>query len=258
MIFRWLRNRRRAKLLDEPFPAHWENYLRRNVAHYPRLSAAQQAKIRDGVRIIVGEKRWESANKFPISEEVKVTIAAQATLPLLGLTHDYYARVPSIVVYPRPFEVPDLDEYGEIDDTFPAHVAEGQAMYRGAVVLSWNEVLAEGRNPSMGSNVVIHEFAHQLDFLDGITNGTPPLDDAKTEAKWGRVMQAAFERHLRDLKSGGETFFTEHAGDNETEFFADATESFFCVPHELAGQEPEVYELLKAYYRVEPREWFKS
>jgi hypothetical protein len=153
--------------------------------------------------------------------------------------------------------VPDLDEYGEVDDTFPAVIASGQAMDRGAVVLAWNEVLPEGRDPSIGKNVVIHEFAHQLDFLDGVTNGTPPLDDARTEAKWGRVMQAAFDRHLRELKAGGETFFTEHAGESETEFFADASEAFFCVPHDLAAEEPEVFELLKAYYRVEPREWFR-
>lgn len=258
MIFRWLRNRRHAKLLDEPFPREWEAILQRNVGHFRLLSEDQRRKVRDTVRILVGDKRWEGGNRFPVNDEVRVTIAGQAALPLLGLTHDYYARVPTIIVYPAPFEIPDRDEFGEIDDTFPAHVASGQAVYRGAVILAWNEVLPEGRDPSLGQNVVIHEFAHQLDFLDGITNGTPPLEDAKTEAKWGRVMQAAFDRHLRELKSGEQTFFTEHAGENETEFFADASEAFYCVPHALLAEEPEVFDLLKAYYRIDPREWFRS
>jgi hypothetical protein len=256
MIFSWLRNRRRRKILDEPFPREWEQILKKNVAHWPRLDAEEQSKLKDGIRILVAEKRWEGANRFPINDEVKVTVAAQAAILLLGLTHDYYARVPSIVIYPHSFEVPDLDEFGDVDDTFPAHVAAGQAVYRGAVILSWSEVLPEGRDLSMGKNVVIHEFAHQLDFLDNVINGTPPLEDEKAAAKWGRVMQAAFDRHLADLKASRETFFTEHAGDNETEFFADASEAFFCVPHDLEEEEPEVYELLMAYYRIDPRKWF--
>ena len=193
-----------------------------------------------------------------MTDEAKVTIAAQATLPLLGLDHDYYTRVPSIIVYPAAFEIPDRDEFGDVDDTFPAYVAAGQAIYRGAVILAWNEVLPEGRDPSIGKNVVIHEFAHQLDFLDNVINGTPPLENAEAERKWGRVMQAAFDRHLQDLKANRQTFFTEHAGDDEAEFFADASEAFFCVPHALIAEEPEVFEMLQAYYRLDPRIWFRA
>lgn len=258
MIFRWLRNRRRAKILDEPFDREWERIIQRNVGHFPRLNDEQKRKVRDGVRILVHEKKWEGGNRFPINDEIRVTIAAQAMLPLLGMEHDYYSRVPTVIVYPGSFEIPDLDEFGDVDDTFPAHVASGQAVYRGAVVLAWSEVLPEGRDPSLGQNVVIHEFAHQLDFLDGITNGTPPLDDDRTAARWGPVMQAAFDRHCAELKRGEDTFFTEHAADNETEFFADASEAFFCVPHALAAEEPEVFDLLKAYYRLDPRIWFKN
>src|SRR2546430_427674 len=128
MIFSWLRDRRRRKILDEPFPPQWEQILQKNVAHWPRLDADERAKLKDSIQIIVAEKRWEGANRFPINDEVKVTIAAQAAILLLGLTHDYYMRVPSIVVYPRSFEIPDLDEFGEIDDTFPPFVASGQAV----------------------------------------------------------------------------------------------------------------------------------
>src|SRR5262245_60285358 len=127
MIFRWLRNRRRAKLLDEPFPREWDAIIRRNVGHFRLLSTDQQKKVRVAVQILVGEKRWEGANHFPVNDEVRVTVSAQAALPLLGLDHDYYSRVPSIVIYPGAFEVPDRDEFGDVDDTFPAFVAAGQA-----------------------------------------------------------------------------------------------------------------------------------
>jgi Mlc titration factor MtfA (ptsG expression regulator) len=103
---------------------------------------------------------------------------------------------------------------------------------------------------------VVHEFAHQLDFLDNVVNGTPPLADKALEGKWQPVMQAAFDAHRATLDRGEEAFFTEHAAENETEFFADASEAFFCRPHDLREEEPGVYELLTGYYRVEPVKWF--
>jgi hypothetical protein len=258
MLFKWLRRRRRERILDEPMPAWWVQILHRNVGHYGRLSDTERAKLHDIARVFVAEKKWEAAGGFRINDEVKITIAAQAALLLLGMDHDYYGRVPSVIVYPRPYEVPDLDEFGDEDDTFPAHVVEGQAVYRGPVLFSWEQVMHEGREPEAGHNVVVHEFAHQLDFLDNSIDGTPQLDDPALAKRWGPVMTDAFRKHCDDVKHRRETFFTEHASDNETEFFADASEAFFCIPHDLAAEEPGVYDLLKSYYKLEPRNWFRS
>jgi Mlc titration factor MtfA (ptsG expression regulator) len=256
-MFSFFRNRRRQKLLADPFPPAWEAILRRNVGHYSRLSDAERARLRDHTRVLVAEKEWEGANGLVVTEEMKVTIAAQAGLLLLGLPeHDYFARVASVVVYPAGFEIPDRDEFGEIDDTFPAMAADGQSVYRGPVLVSWGHALAEGRDPACGQNIVLHEFAHQLDDLDGVANGTPPLEDPAAAARWRAVMQAALDDHRASLDRGEETFFTEHAGENETEFFADATETFYCCPADLREQYPDVYALLAAYYRVDPVTWF--
>ena len=256
MIFSWLRNRRRRKLLAEPFPIRWDAFLRTNVAHYLRLSEAEQARLRDITRIIVAEKKWEGTRGLFVTEEMKVTIAAQAALLLLGLDHDYYARVDSIVVYPGKFRTPQREDDWE-DDELSEVQAEGQAVYRGPVILSWEDVLPEGRDPDEGYNVVVHEFAHQLDFLDNVVNGTPPLGDRELEARWKYVMTIAYEDHRREIQKGEEEcFFSEQAADNETEFFADASEAFFCRPVDVREFYPEVYRLFTAYYRVDPAKWF--
>jgi Mlc titration factor MtfA (ptsG expression regulator) len=133
----------------------------------------------------------------------------------------------------------------------------GQAVNRGPVLLAWNEVLGEGRDPNAGYNVVIHEFAHQLDFLDGLTGGVPPLGDRALESRWRYVITVAFEDHRRAITAKNPSaFFTAHAAESETEFIADATEAFYCRPIDLKEMHPEVYQLLAAYYRVEPAKWF--
>lgn len=255
MLLSWLRGRRRRKLLAEPFPLRWERFLHQNVGHYPRLSPAEQAKLRDIARVLIAEKTWEGARGLYVTEEMKVTIAADAALLLLGADHDYYARVDSVVVYPGKFRTPQREDGWE-DDELSDFEADGQAVYRGPVILSWEDVVAEAPDPACGYNVVVHEFAHQLDYLDNVVNGTPPLGDRELEARWRYVMTVAFEDHKRALRRGDETFFTEHAAENETEFFADASEAFFCRPADLAAENPEVYRLLAAYYRVEPLHWF--
>jgi Mlc titration factor MtfA (ptsG expression regulator) len=257
MIFSWLRNRRRRKLLAEPFPVRWEAILHRNVWHYAHLSEPEQVKLRDVTRVLVAEKAWEGGGGLFVTEEMKVTTAASAALLLLGGDHDYYARVDSIVLYAGKFRTPVRDDTWE-DDELSDMEADGQAVYRGPVILSWKDVIAEAPAPADGYNVVLHEFAHQLDYLDNAVNGTPPLDDRELEARWRYVMTVAFEDHRRAVRAGEETFFSEQAADSETEFFADATEAFYCRPHDMKADYPEVYQLLAAYYRVDPSKWFAA
>jgi Mlc titration factor MtfA (ptsG expression regulator) len=252
----WFRDRRRRKLLSEPFPAGWEAILHRNMGHFPRLDIHQQEKVRAVTRVLVAEKVWEGCGGLEITEEIQVTTAAQAALPLLGLEHDYYTRVPSIIVYPTAFHIPERDETGDDYFSGSAMVAEGQAVYRGPVILGWDQVLGEGRDPESGHNVVIHEFTHQLDYLDNESDGSPPLPTAELRRRWKEVMTDVLDEHRRSLERKEETFFTEHAAENAAELFADASESFFCLPHDLREEYPEVFELLQAYYRLDPRAWF--
>jgi Mlc titration factor MtfA (ptsG expression regulator) len=256
MILSWLRRRRRRRLLAEPFPIRWEPYLLRNVGHYSLLSPAEQSKLRDIARILIAEKTWQGGRGLFVTEEMKVTIAAQAALLLLGGDHDYYARVAAVIVYPDDFRTPRAEDDWE-DDELSDIPSSGMAVYRGPVLVSWKDVITEGPDPDCGHNVVIHEFAHQLDFLDNGINGTPDLGSRELETRWKYVMTVAFEDHRRAIMKGlGETFFTEHAAENETEFFADASEAFFCRPEDMRADYPEVYQLLAAYYRVDPVKWF--
>src|SRR5207237_8412283 len=136
------------------------------------------------------EKQWESAGGLHVTEEMKVTVAAQAALLVLGVEHEYFTRVPSVVVYPGAFRTPNREDDWE-DDELSDTISAGQAVYPGPVHLSWDEVLTEGRDPTCGHNVVIHEFAHQLDSLDRTIDGTPPPAHQALQAKRTAVMQAA-------------------------------------------------------------------
>src|SRR5262245_9897980 len=154
MIFSWLRQWRRRSLLRPPFPPEWLDYLRRNVSHYAYLSPAEQAKLRDDLRIFIAEKNWEGCGGLTMTDEIKVTVAAQACLLLLGIKHNYYERVLSILVYPRGYRAhgQQAGPGGLVTEGDTALL--GQAVYRGPVILAWDEVLADGRNPSGGKNLV--------------------------------------------------------------------------------------------------------
>lgn len=258
MLFSWLRNRRRRRLLADPFPDRWEKILHRNVGHYALLSAEEQRRLRDATRILVAEKEWLGRGGLFISEEMKVTIAAQAGLLLLGNDRDYFAPVREVVVFPTTFRTPVAEDDWE-DDELSETALSGQAVDRGPVLLAWDEVLAEGRKPDGRFNVVIHEFAHQLDFHEQLMGRAPPLNDPELESRWRYVLAVAYENHRRAIKERAPaTFFTPHAADSEAEFFADATEAYFCWPAGLTQAHPEIYRLLAAYYRCDPAVWFHN
>jgi Mlc titration factor MtfA (ptsG expression regulator) len=257
-MFSWWRNRQRQKLVEQAFPKEWEDTLRRNVRHYSLVSASERDAIQRIARILVAEKVWEGCGGLTITEEMQVTIAAQAALPILAMEHDYYARVMSILVYPTAFHLAKPDETGDEAFIRDDMSAEGQAVYRGPVILSWDEALAEGREPQSGHNVVIHEFAHQLDFLDNVVDGVPPLASRQLTAQWRSVMSKALADHRQALEHRRPTFFTEYSSKDEAEFFAGAAEKFFCTPQALQRAHAEIYALLANYFRLDPVKWFEK
>lgn len=256
-MLRWLRARLRRKRLAAPFPAAWEAILARNVVHDRWLDAAERRRLRDLVRIFVAEKRWEGCGGLVLDDEIRVTIAARACLLLLGrpAAEDAYRRVRTILVYPstvvppprplRPFEIA----------TAPIEAPEpilGQAWLRGPVILVWDAVRRTGRHPEHGHDVVFHEFAHQLDLLDGGADGTPPLATAEERRRWAEVCSRAFLA-LRERRAGGERgLLDDYGATNEAEFFAVATEVFFDRPVDLRGEDPDLYGVLTAYYGQDP------
>ena len=174
MLLRWLRRRRRRKLLAQPFPQEWSVFLDRNVHFFRHLGTQARNKLRDDLRVLVAEKHWEGCLDFQVTDEVKVTIAAQAALLLLEWKEQYFDNVQSILVYPTAYVAPDttIMPGGIVVEGKSAR--EGEAWYRGPVILSWDDVLGGGRREHDGHNVVFHEFAHQLDMQNGRT--TRPED----------------------------------------------------------------------------------
>jgi Mlc titration factor MtfA (ptsG expression regulator) len=252
MILTWLKQRRRRKLLATPFPAAWLEYLHKNVTHYAYLTATEQAKLRDDLRIFLAEKNWEGCGGLEITDEIKVTIAAQACLLVLAIEHHYYQSVKSILVYPTTYEVPfqQVLESGEVVEGKNPHL--GEAWYRGPVVLAWDDVLRGGQDPQDGQNTVFHEFAHQLDFLDGSIDGTPPLESREQYQHWREVMTAEYNRLCRAAERGRKTLLDQYGATDEAEFFAVATECFFEKPVAMAAKHPQLYDLLRAYYHQDP------
>jgi Mlc titration factor MtfA (ptsG expression regulator) len=252
MIWTWLRERRRRRLVAQPFPPAWLEYLRRNVAHYQFLAPAEQARLRDDLRIFLAEKHWEGCGGLALTDEIMVTIAAQACLLLLGLRHHYFERVLSILVYPRGYRGPEGEVAvgGLIPERGSARL--GEAHYRGPVILSWADVLEEGRHPERGGNVVYHEFAHQLDMANGLVDGTPPLETPEQYRRWREVMGAEYRALVEASAHGRATLLDEYGATNEAEFFAVATECFFDRPVPLARRHPRLYEVLRDYYHQDP------
>jgi Mlc titration factor MtfA (ptsG expression regulator) len=253
MLFAWLKQRRRRRLLATPFPDEWLAYLRKNVALYATLTEAEQAKLRDDLRVFVAERHWEGCGGLTVTDEMKVTIAAQACLLVLNLEHDDFGRVPSVLVYPSGYRSP-AERHGP-DGTVGGDPGRlGEAWYRGPVVLAWDSVLGGGKNPHDGQNVVLHEFAHQLDFLDGYADGTPLLPSHAAYRRWHEVMTAEYNHLVAESERGRATVLDAYGATNPAEFFAVATEAFFEKPVQMQHRHPALYEVLHDYYRQDPAE----
>lgn len=250
MIFSWLRRRRRKKLLAQPFPGGWPPILRR-YPFYQRLDEDERARLHDILRVLVAEKRWEGCYGLELTDEIRVTIAALAALLLLEIEHEYFRRVTSILVYPTsyPSVFAHRDAAGVVSENAPMY---GEAWYRGPVLLAWDEVLQGALNPGDGSNLVLHEFAHRLDMLDGYVDGTPPLGASALYEDWARVMTAEFEALKEQARKGRRSVLDPYGARNEAEFFAVAVEAFFEKPRQVQRRHPELYGLLRAYFRQDP------
>ncbi|TPV96885.1 MAG: zinc-dependent peptidase [Myxococcales bacterium FL481] len=251
----WLRDRRRQAILETPFPTHWDGIMGRNVPHVTWLSSPERQHLRELVQVFVAEKRWEGAGGLTLTDEVRVTIAAQACLLILGLEHELYRRVESIVVYPstvvpRRREPSVLSTAVRLADQ-PMPIL-GQAFVRGPVILVWDAVRSGGRDPVDGKNVVYHEFAHKLDMLTGHADGVPPLADRETYHRWVSALTHEYDQLQQRFERGRSTFLDAYALTNGAEFFAVATEFFFERPETMARDHTVMYEVLQAFYRQDP------
>lgn len=253
MIFGWFRHRRRKSLIAQPFSAAWLDVLHANVAIYGKLSADKQAKLQRYAQVFVAEKNWEGCGGLTMTDEVRVTIAALVAHLVLGFPEtQYFENVLSILVYPTAYVAPNHASYrsGVVTEADSARL--GEAWYRGPVILSWTDVLAAGRRETAG-NVVYHEFAHQLDMLNGgQTDGTPPLETREQDRRWLETNEREFETLVRQCERGHRPLIDCYGATNRAEFFAVTTETFFTQPAVLKQRHPELYAVLSEVYRQDP------
>ncbi len=248
--------RRRRRLRAQPFPAAWRELVRRRVPFVSRLPADLQIQLKRHVLVFLDEKRFIGCAGLEITDEVRLTVAAQACLLLLNRRTDYFAALREILVYPTAFAVErtQTDTLGLVQEG--RQVMSGESWERGQVVLSWEDVVAGAGVIDDGHNVVLHEFSHQLDQETGYANGAPRLLDRLHYARWSRVLGEAYARLRQEALSGATpSVLSTYGATNPAEFFACATEVFFERPHALAAAHPALYEEFAGFYRVDPLSW---
>jgi Mlc titration factor MtfA (ptsG expression regulator) len=232
------------------FDPAWRPALVRDFEHWRMLGPADVDRMETLVASFFHHTRWEASNGFDLTEEVRVLISAQASMLLLGLELDEYPQLTSVIVHPSTVRLHGDHAAGGGLRASGTQTLAGQAHYRGPVVLSWAAARRGARFPSGGQNVVYHEFAHQLDMLDGITDGTPPLGDDVARQRWVEVCTAAYDT----VRAQGSAVLRPYAGTNPAEFFAVATEVFFNRPLEVRAHEPALYLELQRFYGQDPAE----
>jgi len=249
MLFETRRHRMRREFLEAGFLPEWRDLVADRVPRWSALDDPGRARFEDRTLHLIADKKWEAARGFELSDEIVVTIAAQAALLVLGLPDDAYRQVSTIIVHPTTMVVGG--EHSQVQGLRSDAPMEllGQAVYDGPVLIAWDTVLAEARHPGRGHNVVYHEFAHKLDMLDGVVDGTPPLATRAQGDRWVEVCTRVYEQVTAGR--GGRSL-RAYAGVNPGEFFAVATEVFFDDPRTLHREHPDLYDVLADFYRQAP------
>lgn len=247
------KHRRRARLRALPFKSEWRQIIERNVPLFARLPDADKTELLGHVQVFIAEKLWEGCGGLELTDEIRVTIAAQACMLLLHRDTDYYPKVKVILVYPGGYVATgERSMGGGLWTQGEEHLLGHTQEQLGAIVLAWDAALHGSRVYDDGHNLVLHEFAHQLDFEGTGTDGTPLLDTRQQYVSWARVLGAEYEQ-LRRLDDAGEPSFLDGYGaTNPAEFFAVVTEFFFERPTELRVKHPALYDELKGFYRQDP------
>jgi Mlc titration factor MtfA (ptsG expression regulator) len=252
-MFAQLRRYRRQRILRlHPFTdALWA----RAVGELPVLYGLDDdelARLRELATVFAYEKKFFGVHGLEVDDYMRAIVAAQACLPVLNLDLDLYRGWYTVILYPETFVARHEyhDEIGVVHEGIGE--LDGESVEGGPVVLSWAEAAPRPPEERDGTNVVVHEFAHKLDYLTGVTNGLPPLHPGMSVAAWSRAFTSAFDEFTEMADAEDEPPFDDYAAEDPGEFFAVMSEYFFEDPERLNDVFPAVYEQLKLYYRQDP------
>jgi len=194
------------------------------------------------MNVFIHTKNFEGCGGLEVTEEMKVTVAAQACMLLLGRDIKVYPKLKTVLLYPHTYTDGETARLGE-------------SWNIGVVILSWNSVVGGARNFADGHNVTFHEFAHQLDQESGAADGAPILGESNAYQTWARVFSHEYEDLVEKTEHGKKDVMDEYGATNPAEFFAVATETYFEKPRQMKNKHPELYQKLRGYYKVDPDEW---
>lgn len=245
---------RRQRIARRAFPAAWRNIVRRRVPLVRELPAAQQLRLKKHIQVLLAEVPFIGCAGLVVSEEMRVTIAAQAAFLLLGRGGSF-SNLREVLVYPGHFVVPhsEAGAGGVVHES--RNVLAGQSWQRGQVIVAWEAARDGAADPHDGANVVIHEFAHQLDQDTGAANGAPYVGRGGLQQAWAKVMNQEFHALQTRLARAEPGLIDPYAATDPAEFFAVASELFFEKPGALATERPALYEQLSRCYRLDPLTW---
>jgi MtfA peptidase len=229
-------------------PEAWQDILRRNVPYANGYLPDERKRFEEIVRVLAHEKHFEGCDGFRITDEVRLTIAGHAAVPVVGVADAYYPRLRSILVYPETFHVVDTDVGEDGVWTEEREARAGESWDLGVVIFAWNEVVRSYRGLADGYNVVLHEFAHQLDSEEWYSEGRPVLENDELADRWAHVLAREFESHA----SGRRGIMDPYGALDPAEFFAVATETFFEKPVPMKRFHGDLYETLQQYFRQDP------
>ena len=248
----WWTWRRHRQLRARPFPRAWARILQRRVPLVQRVPAPLRRRLLGLIQVFIADKPFIGCAGVQVDDEMRVTIAAMACLLLLGRSGEAcYPRLRQVLVYPEPFVVPRGQLLpGGVVSEMPQALA-GESWAQGQVILAWSEVVAGAADPADGRNVVLHEFAHQIDQDGGDADGRPWQRDAALRQRWAAVVDEGLAR-LREAPSEA---LNAYASTDPAEYFAVATEAFFERPQALRDAAAPLYEALVRLYRLDPAAW---
>ncbi len=255
LVRRRLRRHRRETVRTRPFPSPWRTILQQNLPLYRRLPDGLKEQLHGYINLFIAEKSFEGLAGLDVTDEMKVTIAGQACLLLLNREMEVYPKLYSILLYPAAYRTREPSLFPADADEEPPEVRLGESWTTGSVVLAWDHIRHGARDPKDGQNLVLHEFAHQLDQEDNRSDGAPILGERSDYVPWARVLSHEYERLRRRAARGRKSVLDDYGATDPAEFFAVATEAFFEKPKQMKRVHPELYRELKNYYKVDPAEW---
>lgn len=245
------RRARRRRLMAQGLPEHAQRLLSRRFPLYEKINAETRSRLDGLINRFLDEIEFIGRDGFAITEEVRLIIAAQACLLLVNQPKRWYPTLKTVIVYPAAFKSKMKSSDGFVENETEFHNA-GESWMRGPVVLAWDHAAFGALVDDDGHNVVLHEFAHQLDEATGVSDGSPLLNKTQSAAQWARAFQHAYENLQDDIAKEKQSVFDPYGAISPAEFFAVAVETFFEQPAALKMQEPAVYAELKHYFGIDP------